>query len=226
MTSRSMFFCLSALTLACGPGEASTTSDAADTSDSTATTDDGASTAALPDDETTSDPSVADDTNAATDDGSEETSSSSSESGDAAASDGRFEITASGATIEPVGCAVERGPEPSAWTIEFTLPAGGSAFTMIETFGPHVGQHDCTLADGSFTCVRETAVDYSFAGQDAVVRLAAAYEVGWEGDGLTGAYTADFSCEGDDCASVVEEWQLTAFPCGVQVPFTGTLARQ
>jgi hypothetical protein len=230
MTTRSIHLCLAALTLACGPSEATTT-DADDTSGTTlaeTTTDEGVD----PDDTTTSlDPDTSADldtseSSSTTDDASEETTAASSESGGGASSDGRFELSALGAVVEPAGCAAQGGPAQSAWTIEFTLPAGDGEFAMVETFGPYVSDFSCTLADDAFTCARETIVDYSrFSGMDALVHHASAYEVGWDDDGLVGTYTADFGCEGDECASILEEWQLTAFPCGVQVPFQGVLAR-
>lgn len=224
MTIRSMSLCLATLTLACGPREATTLDDDDDdtttgTTDVQPTTDGGMSV----DPEGTETSSATTSSGASTD---EETSGESTDTGGMAVSDGRFDLVALGAVLEPAGCAAQRGPDTSAWAIEFSLPAKGGEFAMVESFGPHVTNYACTLADDAFACATETIVDYSrFSGMDAIVHLASAYEVGWDGDGLVGTYTADFGCEGDDCANVVDQWQLTAFPCAVEVGFTGVHAR-
>jgi len=225
MTIRSMSLCLATLTLACGPREATTPDHADDTTGTTdvqPTTDDGTSV----DPQSSETSSATTNTSAGESTDGETSGESSTDTGGSAASDGRFELVALGAVLEPAGCAAQRGPDTSAWAIEFSLPQNGGEFAMVESFGPHVTNFACTLADDAFACATETIVDYSrFSGMDAIVHLASAYEVSWDGDGLVGTYTADFTCEGDDCANVGDQWQLRAFPCAVQVGFTGVHAR-
>lgn len=216
--------------LACGPAASTTASDEDSTSSSDATT---STTSATTDDvATTDDDTTTTSTTTGVDPSSESSSTAAldtTETGDDALPDGHFDIAAQGVTQTPDGCAATDEGPPKGWALDFTLPPTGTAFALTETFGAYVSQYDCTLADATFTCARDMQVDYSrVSGTDAIVTLATSYDVAWDvawdGDQLVGTYDADFGCTGTECASVVAEWNVAAFPCGLAVPFVATAA--
>lgn len=210
------------LLLACGPTHADPADDdSSSTGDpsTTSTTDALASSSTDPDGDTTS---VLD--TSSTESESSTTGGESSTGEHARPTGGRFALTGDDAVVEPAGCVVGEGPDASAWTIEFELPSDGDAFPMLETFGPYSSSFDCMLAPEGFACTHTNVVDYArFSGTDASVHHESTYDVEWDGEQLLGAYSAEFSCTGSECADVLADWQLVGFPCAIAVSFTGEI---
>jgi hypothetical protein len=216
------------LSFLCACAASSSDDDAttdADSSSSSSTTDDPSmtgpvTTAPATTESTTTTTTASDETSS-----SEGGESSSSDTGESASMFGRYELTGSDATFDPPGCAMDQGGAAD-WSIDLDDPAGGTMFGALEHYGPYMNQLDCTLDGETFECTYHFELDYgAMGGPDAFVTLDTHYDAQWSADdALAGDYSVAFACDGAGCSEVMGQFDLVAFPCALQVPFTGVLA--
>lgn len=133
---------------------------------------------------------------------------------------GAFTMRASEIEVEPSGC---RSASKGDWSFELPAPQD-DGWQAIERFDTHATPYECNGSASEFECTTRQGFNYGPTGVEADVELIVTYAGSWSDDTqIAGSFDLVFTCEGDGCEQVANQWTVTSFPCANSGRFEGSL---